>query len=138
MELRHVNGKRIMLFVFMVSLLAALFSLPLHAAAETAGYKPLDDAFLPDWALQQHELTRMPDAPLVIGDHTVGVVAVYDDATTQRPADYLEFYDDTGRLLAVSWFDRFGVERVAVDRGLLEKKEDLEGVFVVVLKGEDL
>jgi hypothetical protein len=65
----------------------------------------------------------------------VGVVAVYDDPTTERPVDYLELYDDAGHLLAVSWFDRFGIERVAADRGFVEGKNELEGVFVILLDG---
>jgi hypothetical protein len=55
--------------------------------------------------------------------------------TTERPADYWELYDQEGNLLAVSWFDRFGIRRTAVDRGILENEDKLEGNFVVVLDG---
>ncbi len=60
---------------------------------------------------------------------------VYDDVTTERPADYWELYDKQGNLLAVSWFDRFGIRRTAVERGILENEDKLEGNFVVVLDG---
>ena len=40
--------------------------------------------------------------------------------------------------MAVGWIDRFGIERIAVDRGLLKDKDELEGVFVVLLDGEAL
>jgi len=64
-------------------------------------------------------------------------LAVYDDDMTERRADYTELYDNTGHLLAVSWFDQFGIERVAVDRGLLEPDQDeFEGVFVLIEEGD--
>ena len=125
--------------VIILSLLVSLFSAPLRAEPRKTSYQPLDqNAFLPVWALEQHELTRKAVSSLVVGDKTVGVVAVYDDSSTERPADYLELYDNTGHLLAISWFDRFGIERVAVDRELVEDKDELEGVFVVFLEGESL
>ena len=68
----------------------------------------------------------------------MGRVTIYDDPTTQRSADYLELYNNAGHLVAVGWFDRFGIERMAVDRGLLEDRDELEGVFVVLLDGEAL
>ena len=68
----------------------------------------------------------------------MGRVAIYDDPTTQRSADYLELYNNAGDLVAVGWFDRFGIERMAVDRGLLEDRDELEGVFIVLLDGEAL
>ncbi len=126
------------ILVFMISFLAVL-SRPASPRAEPAlsNYRPLaQDVFYPVWALEEHELTRSAIASLVVGDKSMGVVVVYDDPSTDRPADYLELYDDTGHLLAVSWFDRLGIERVAVDRGFLEGKNELDGVFVVLLDGD--
>jgi hypothetical protein len=51
------------------------------------------------------------------------------DSRTQRPADYIELYNNTGNLVAVRWFDTYGIERMAVDRGLLEDRDKLEGVL---------
>jgi hypothetical protein len=68
----------------------------------------------------------------------LGAFAVYDDARTKRPADYFEVYDSNGDLLAVGWFDRFGIQRMAVDRGLIEKGDELEGVFVSLLDGDSI
>jgi hypothetical protein len=48
----------------------------------------------------------------------------------------LELYNNAGNLVAVGWFDRFGIERTAVDRGLLENRDEHKGVFVVILDGE--
>ena len=56
--------------------------------------------------------------------------------TTQTPTDYWELYDKQGELLAISWFDRFGIQRTAIDRGIVEQKNQLERVFVVVLDGD--
>ena len=128
------------IFVIILNLLAALFfSAPLRADPTLASYQPsAQNLFLPVWALEKHELTQMAVASIIVADKTVAVVAVYDDATTERPADYLELYDDAVLLLVVSWFDRFGIERVAADRGFLEGKNDLDGVFVVLLDGDSV
>ena len=58
-------------------------------------------------------LTLITIFSAVVDGKTVGVLAVYDDDTTERRADYMELYDNTGHLLAVSWFDQFGIERAA-------------------------
>lgn len=75
-------------------------------------------------------------SPLLADGQTVGAMAVYDDPMTERPADYLEVVDSRGVLVAVSWFDRFGIERLIVDRALAEGGQELEGVFVAVVNGE--
>jgi len=76
----------------------------------------------------------------VVQGEVLGTLAayVYDDVTTERTADYWELYDKRGDLLAVSWFDRFGIQRTAVDRGIVEKGNELEGIFVVVLDGNSI
>ena len=78
--------------------------------------------------------------PWVVEGEVLGTLAayVYDDVTTERPADYWELYDKKGDLLAVGWFDRFGIQRTAVDRGIVEKGDELEGIFVVVLDGNSI
>jgi hypothetical protein len=76
-------------------------------------------------------------AVMADGD-TVGALAVYDDPRTARPEDYIELYDNDGQLVAVGWIDRFGIERIAVDRALLENREDLNGTFVTVVDGEPI
>ena len=73
---------------------------------------------------------------LNIGGETIGTIVLYDDPATERSADYLELYDQGGDLLAVAWFDRFGIERTAVDRGLLDNADKPEGIFVVLLAGD--
>lgn len=75
---------------------------------------------------------------VVADGDTVGSLAVYDDPRTARPEDYIELYDKDGLLVAVGWIDRFGIERIAVDRALLEDRDDLHGTFVTVVDGEPI
>jgi hypothetical protein len=127
------------IFITLLSLLAALFiSAPLLAASKNQPASVDVEPFLPVWALQEHELTVVSVAPVVVGDKTVGAVTVYDDENTQRPADYWELYDSEGALLAARWFDQFGIKRTAVDRGFLEAAGEPEGVLVVVLNGDSI
>ena len=87
---------------------------------------------------EKDRLTLMSVVQVTVGKEILGAVAAYDDAATARPVDYLELYNNAGALLAVSWFDRFGIERLAVDRGLAEETSDLEGVFVLVTTEESI
>jgi len=85
-----------------------------------------------------HDMSLVSFQPWVVEGQVLGALAeyVYDDVITQRPTDYWELYDEQGELLAISWFDRFGIQRTAIDRGIVEQKNQLEGVFVVVLDGD--
>jgi hypothetical protein len=86
--------------------------------------------------LVQVPLTLVSLSPVTANGQTVGVIAVYDDPTTQRPADYIEVLNSEGTIVAVFWFDPFGIERLVVDRALLDGGQELEGVFVAVVNGE--
>jgi hypothetical protein len=88
-----------------------------------------------------HNMTLVSSQPWVVeGGEVWGMLAayVYDDVTTKRAADYWELYGSEGDLVAISWFDRFGIQRLAVDRGLLDESDKLEGVFVVFLDGDSV
>jgi hypothetical protein len=89
---------------------------------------------------EQHEMRLVSFDPWVIEGEVMGAVAAYvfDDVTTERPVDYWELYSKEGNLLAVSWFDKFGIQRTAIDRGIAEQEDKLEGVFVVVLDGDSI
>jgi|SRR5262245_62027948 len=91
-------------------------------------------------APEQHEMSLISFQPWVVEGKVLGAVAeyVYDDVTTERPVDYWELYNREGDLLVISWFDRFGIKRTAVDRGIVEKKDRLEGIFVVVPDGDSV
>lgn len=90
---------------------------------------------LPHPAAESH-LTLVSFSPVIMEAEIVGTVAIYDDTATHRPADYAELYDNAGQLLAIRWFDRFGIERLALDRGFLDRAHEPQGVLVVVLDGE--
>jgi len=76
-------------------------------------------------------VTMAPEAEII------GALAAYDDPKTRRSVDYLELYDGTGSLLLISWVDRFGIRRTAMDRGLLQEEASrLEGVLVLLLEGD--
>ena len=81
---------------------------------------------------ETQELRLVGLLPLAIG----GIMAVYDDAATKRPLDYAEIYNPSGELLAIFWFDRFGILRTAVDRSIVLKRDAVEGVLVLVLDGD--
>jgi len=87
---------------------------------------------------EQHPMKLVSVDPWVIEGEVMGAVAayVYDDVSTERPTDYWEIYNQEGELLAASWFDSFGIRRTAVDRGIVEEKDQLEGTFVLVVDGD--
>ena len=113
-------------------------------AAEAADSPSKQEIFLPVSVPERKQLRPISILPITVEAEiagyevvkTVGRVVVYDDPTTQRSADYIELYNNTGNLVAVGWFDSYGIERIAVDRGLLDDSHELEGVLVVVLDGE--
>ena len=65
-----------------------------------------------------------------------GGMAIYDDAATKRIGDYAEIYNLKGALIAIIWFDQFGILRTAIDRGVVLHKKDVEGVLVLVMSGD--
>jgi hypothetical protein len=87
---------------------------------------------------KKDRLTLVSFVRIFAAGKLLGGLAAYDDAVTERTADYLELYNSAGFLIAIGWFDRFGIERVAVDRALLENADKLEGVFVVFVDGDSI
>jgi hypothetical protein len=99
---------------------------------------PSKQDFHPASLPERNRLHLISTLPVTVEGEILGRVAVYDDLTTQRSADCLELYNSTDILVAVVWFDRYGIRRIAVDRGLLEGRLELQGLFVVVLDGESV
>ena len=91
-------------------------------------------------APEQHAMSLVSFDPWVVEGEVLGALVgyVYDDVTTERPADYWELYDKEGNLLGLSWFDRFGIKRTALDRGIVEQGDELEGIFVMVVDGDSI
>jgi hypothetical protein len=67
-----------------------------------------------------------------------GALLVYGDPKTKRPEDYFEFYDRETNLLAVGCFDRFGMQKLAIDQRLFDGSSMLQGVFVTLSDGKAL
>ena len=107
---------------------------PLEAGDNLSG----QEISLAALALEEHHLTLVSFSQLVVEGEIVGAVAAYHDPATKRPVDYWELYNSEGGLSAVGWFDRFGIQRTAVDRGLLEGEDKLEGVFVLLSEGDSV
>jgi hypothetical protein len=105
---------------------------------QAGGNDPKQHISLPAAVPDQRRFSLVTVYPLLAENQVIGALAFYDDAATARPADYLELYDREGNLLVVSWFDRFGIERVAVDRGFLENAERPAGSFVVFVQGDNV
>jgi len=93
---------------------------------------------IPDTASKNGFLVPIATVPCVVEGDIVGQFTVYDDPTTERSVDYWELYDNDGDLVAISWFDRFGIERLAIDRGLVDEGDKLEGAFVVFSDGDSV
>lgn len=87
---------------------------------------------------QQSGLKLVSNSPFVASGQTLGMIAIYDDPMTSRPADYLELYDTGADLVAIVWFDRFGIQRTVMDRALVDGGDELEGVLVSVLESEPI
>jgi hypothetical protein len=124
---------------FMLIILMAQLARIAHLHAEPL---PITTSSIQDYRAvslpEKDRLTLMSIVEITVGREILGAIAAYDDAATARSADYLELYNNAGALLAVSWFDRFGIERLAVDRALAEDTNKLEGVFVLVITEDSI
>ncbi len=133
-EVRKMKTIRALL---VAGLLAGVLGLPLHAEpVRITGNLRGEKVLLPPSA-------PVTDRFMLVSFVTIGpeaermtILAVYDDPQTRRPIDYLELYDGAGGLLLVSWVDRFGIRRTAMDRGILQEEvSNLEGVLILVIEG---
>jgi len=94
---------------------------------------------LPPSAPEKEHLDRLSVLTIAPEAEIIASVGLYDDPETPRPVDYVELYDGAGSLIGVSWLDRHGILRMAVDRGLFEGDPTvLEGVLVLVPQGTSL
>jgi len=135
-----LKNKIFLVIIFFFGFVAELILLGwiANANAQAAESAAKPKIVLPTYGQAQSSLQLISLSPLVADGKTVGAVAVYDDPATRRSEDYLELYDSDGDLVAVGWFDRFGIQRIAVDRAFLEGREDLQGEFVTVVAGEPI
>ena len=101
-----------------------------------AASQPIRKNDLPAMDLPERPLSVGNSIPLIVHGVVVGTAVLYNSPDRAKPGDYLEFYNPKGNLVAVVWFDRFGIRRAAVDRSFFRGKSKLEGVFVSVEDGE--
>lgn len=95
-----------------------------------------ETVLLPSSAPDRERL--IPISHLTIGskNDTAGFLVLYDDPQTDRTPDYVELYDLAGHLLVIHWVDEFGIHRIAVDKGLLDKDSpEPVGVLILVNDG---
>ncbi len=91
---------------------------------------------LPPAAPERSQLILVSFVMITPEAEVIASVAAYDDPQTIWSVDYAELYDQAGGLLLVSWVDRFGIRRTAMDRGLLqEEASKLEGILVLLSEG---
>jgi hypothetical protein len=123
--------KRKIHFVVFVLLgfVAELFLLGYLATNVLGADGPSKQNFYPASLPERNHLHLISTLPVTVAGEILGRAAVYDDFTTLRSADYLELYTSTDTLVAVIWFDRYGIRRIVVDRGLLEGKDELQGIL---------
>jgi hypothetical protein len=88
--------------------------------------------------LSRRSLNLVSLVPVTSQGQTVGIVAIYDNPVTPRREDYLELYDSGGELVAVGWFDQFGIRRMIVDRALVEGEDRFQRIFVTLVNGESI
>ena len=131
---------KIKAFFIIINFLVPLYLVAqLHAESIRMSDKGSAQEMYPSASLPPKDrLTLVSVVPMTAGEEVLGGLAAYDDAATRRPADYLELFNNVGALLAVGWFDTFGIERLAVDRALVEDGDKLEGVFVLILTGDSI
>jgi hypothetical protein len=126
-----------------VVILSFFVQLGLFALSDTATVRGSDkvldqDSYLLLSVPEKHRLTLVSIISISMKGRPVGGLAAYDDVTTSRSTDYVEVYNISGDLLGVSWFDQFGIQRMAVDRGLLRPEAKLEGVLVMLMEEDSV
>jgi len=121
-------------FIGVLILLASIASTSVQAD-EKAGEGHTDSTEI---GLRRRTLNLVSRAPVTSEGETVGTVAIYDDPSTQRTEDYLELYNRDGELVAMCWFDQFGILRMTVDHAFVEGLDRFKGMFVTVVNGESI
>jgi hypothetical protein len=134
-----VGSKTKTVIVVLSFLVGLAFNIHVLAEPAVASDKAsVQEVFLSVPVPTKDRLTLVSFYPIIVQGEILGGLAAYDDATTKRSADYLELFNNSGTVLAIGWFDRFGIERIAVDRALLNDDDTLEGVLVLLVEGDSV
>jgi len=131
-----LKNKIYLAIIFTLAFIAQMIFLGYLAATtvQAAEPKPTSSAL----GLWRHSLNIVSLSPVIAQGGTVGALVVYDDPSTRRAEDYVELYDSDGELVAVGWFDEFGIQRMAIDRAFVDGGDKLQGVFVAIVDGESI
>jgi hypothetical protein len=130
-----LKNKIYLAIIYTLAFIGQLIFLGYLAATAMASEPKATPSALGFW---RHSLNIVSLSPVIAQGGTVGALVVYDDPSTTRPEDYVELYDNDGELAAVGWFDRFGIQRMAIDRALVDGADKLQGVFVAIVDGESI
>ena len=124
---------------FYLLLAASVLAWPLQLPAAEAmkglktasGQTVLVPKEVPDKAGFRHLATLSVERRLIL--------LLYDDPTTGRPVDYAEAYHPAGTLLAIAWYDQFGIPRRADDANLKDPTSSGPArVFVMAIDPKSL
>ena len=88
--------------------------------------------------LTRASLNLVQLVPVTSDRDNVGIIAIYDNPMTRRAEDYLELRDARGQIVAIEWFDQFGIRRLTLDRGFLNGAAKFERIFVTLVSGEPI
>jgi hypothetical protein len=128
--------------VFVALLLSAVGELVLPGYLEiTNAYEIVTVEQNSEWTeieSTRASLTLVRLVPVSSEREILGIIAIYENPMTPRADDYLKLRDDRGQIVAISWFDRFGIRRLTVDRGFLKGAAKFERIFVTLVSGEPI
>jgi hypothetical protein len=131
-----LKNKIYLAIIFTLAFIGQLIFLGYLAATVVQAAEPRGN--MSGLGIWRHSLNIVSLSPVIAQDGAVGALVSYDDPSTTRPEDYVELYDSDGELVAVGWFDRFGIQRMAIDRAFVDGGNKLQGVFVAIVNGESL
>jgi len=132
------KNKVIFAIIIFLGLIGELILLGYVASAEAVETISEVNTDLAEIRLPRRSLNLVSLVPVTSESRTVGIVAIYDDPVTPRTEDYLELYDGDGAIVAIGWFDQFGIRRMTVDRALVEGADRFQRIFVALVSGESI
>ena len=129
---------KVLIALFNAAASLAVFTVAQAEPIRAGGSAPAAQVVVPGTRPEQGSLVPVSAIPLVVAGSTVGRIVAYDDPATPRGVDGFELIDSMGGLVALGWFDRFGIRRLAVDRALVEGGDELVGELVLVVEGDTI
>ena len=132
------KNKVIFAIIIFLGLIGELILLGYVAIAEEVESISEVNTDLAEIRLPRRSLNLVSLLPVTSEGRTVGIVAIYDDPVTPRTEDYLELYYGDGAIVAIGWFDQFGIRRMTVDRALVEGADRFQRIFVALVSGESI